>query len=572
MPSLFPVTAGFRPRPSLLLLGAMCAALSSAYAQQQAPLAPQVTPRDLRPDTPPKPAASLPQQVVASEIPPNADNLFVRLGDVKLEGGFDELDSASEELIAPLRGQRISVAAFYHLGDALENLYREAGYPLVRVVIPPQTVTDDAPLRMVVLDGFIERVDTQALPARTRQRVQQLTDGLVGRRHLRNQDLERALTLAGRAPGLNLRSALGAGSSAGATVLVLDGELSLFGASLSADNRLSEAMGKWQDTLQVRLNQPFGLGEQLYMYVSGGTHLRDAGHTEAPRRVGGGGLILPLGDNGLSLNPEFTISDTKPRTAFALLQSRSQLERLTLRLIYPLLVTRAEELTLTAVADASRQTDTLPNFGYTLDIDRLRVGRVTLDWRRAAGPGQLRASTTYSRGTPLAGARSNDEMASSGIPMSRAGAESGFAKLEATLDYSMALPLGVQARSIMRGQLALSGVMPSAELFSMDGEDALSTFQSGSLSNDGGWTARQEFSRPLAAGPVGVEPYGFAAAGKATTRVHLGTVSPLLEDAYGIGLRLSWKNCSLAAEFGHRRLRPAGINETQSTFKAQVQF
>jgi hemolysin activation/secretion protein len=548
--------------------------LPAAALAQQAPLAPQVTPRDLRPDTPPQPAVALPQQQAGRNVPPpNADKLFVRVGGFVFTDGFAELAADSERLVALLRGQRISVADFYQLADAVEALYHDAGYPLVRIVVPPQAIVDDGSLTLTVLDGYIESLELKGVPPRARALVSRIMSPLVGRRHLRGAALERALTLAGRGPGLSLRSALGAGTAAGATMLVLEGEHTVFSGSLATDNRLSAAMGNWQETLQLRLNQPLSFGEQWYLYVSGGVPLRTAAHNEAPRRVGGGGLILPLNADGLSLNPEFTVSDTKPRTEVALLQSRSQLERLTLRLVYPAIVNRSQELTVTAVLDASRQTDALPNFGYTMDVDRLRVGRLMLDWNGDMDTARLGAGATFSRGTPLLGARSNDDVAGSGIPLSRAGAESGFAKIEAYVHLDLALPWGMQGKSVLRGQRALSGVMPSGELFSLDGEDALSTFSSGALSNDGGWTARQEVSRPfdLASVQARIEPYLFAATGKASSM--LAVPGAMLANAsYGIGLRANWKTLSVSGEFGHWRLRPAGVNETSAFIKAQVQF
>ena len=96
-------------------------------------------------------------------------------------------------------------------------------------------------------------------------------------------------------------------------MLVLQGLLEPVVGSLSSDNRQSDAVGPWQMTAQLRANQLLGLGEQAYLYVSGGFPLGHAFETDGRRRVAGGGLIVPLADNGLSLNPEFTISDSKPR-------------------------------------------------------------------------------------------------------------------------------------------------------------------------------------------------------------------------------------------------------------------
>jgi hemolysin activation/secretion protein len=555
------------------LLGSLLALLPvAALAQQPTPTAPQVTPRDLRPETAPQPAAELPQPAVRSVPPPNADKLFVRLGEVRVQGGYPEFAAETEALLAGRRGQRISVAQLYELGDMIEMLYREAGYPLARVVIPPQSVRDDAPVQFTVLDGFIESLNLDALPGRARAHVARLLTPLVGRRRVTDAELERALTLAGRGPGLSLRSALGAGKQAGGTVLVLQGALDTFVGSFSSDNRMSESIGPEQFTLQLRLNQPLGLGEQAYVYVSGGYPLRHAAASHAPRRVGGGGVIVPLMANGLSLNPEFTVSDTQPRSPIQELASRSQLRRASLRLIYPYLVSRSQELNLTAVLEASRQIDTLPYFNYTQSMDRLRVARFTVDWSGQLQDMQARAGLTLSQGSGRFGARSREDIAQSEIPMSRTGAGSAFTKLELNLGFDAALPWSLESRVSLRGQLPLRGVMPSAETFSMDGEQALSSLPPGALSNDGGWVLRQEVSRSLnLPGAVALSPYLFGAIAKPITRVP-GAVAADFGRDYGLGLRAAWQSVRLAAEYGRGRVRPGGIRESQVYFNAQVQF
>ena len=124
-----------------------------------------------------------------------------------------------------------------------------------------------------------------------------------------------------------------------------------------------------------------------------------------------------------------------------------------------------------------------------------------------------------------------------------------------------------------RAQWALDGVMPGAELFSLDGEEALSSFVSGAISNDGGWTLRQEIARPstvdVAGAALGLSPFAFAAGGRASTRVE-GALAQGLAASYGLGLRTQWRNASLALEYGRRR--SAGLNEEQAFLKGQVQF
>lgn len=550
---------------------------------QQAPL---VTPRDLRPETPAKPPAILPQSSPA-EVPPNAEELFVRIGEISVKDGFPEFAVGTEALLSQVRTQRVSVASLYKLAESIEMLYREAGFALVRVLVPPQKLNDGDTLRLIVLDGFVERIDASAVDERSRRRVLAVMQKLVGQRRLAGEALERALTLAGRSPGLTLRSTLLAGSEPGGVILTLDGTFKRFSGSFSADDRLSKSVGPWQTTLQVSLNEPVGAGVQLYANVSGGRDWVSAFRSDAPRRVMGGGALIPIGSNGLSINPEFTSSVTQPAPQPGVPRSLSKFERFTLRLVYPLIVNRQEELTITGTLDATSQIDTLPDFqlvaadgsslgAFVLDQDRLRVARLGAAWSTTlAFSGRLNVGATISAGTSKLGARTKADVATSGIAMSRIGANPDFVKVEGSLAYEQQLPLGVQSKSSLRAQKSLNGVLPSSELFSLDGEDALSTFVSGSISDDSGWMLRQEFTRPVSWQPgsenLNFVPYVFGAAGKTKTQLATGTGRGFSK-AYGLGLRTQWRNVNFSMEYGRRESKPSVLNGNQLFVKGQVQF
>jgi hemolysin activation/secretion protein len=335
------------------------------------------------------------------------------------------------------------------------------------------------------------------------------------------------------------------------------------------------------------LNEPVGAGVQLYANVSGGRDWVSAFRSDAPRRVIGGGALIPIGNNGLSINPEFTSSVSQPAAQPGVPRSLSKFERYTLRLVYPLIVNRQEELTITGTLDATSQIDTLPDFqlvaadgsslgAFILDQDRLRVARLGAAWSTAlASSGRLNAGATISAGTSQLGARTKADVASSGIAMSRRDANPDFVKVEGSLAYEQQLPMGVQSKSSVRAQKSLNGVLPSSELFSLDGEDALSTFVSGSISDDGGWMLRQEFTRPMAWQPgsenVNLAPYVFGAAGKTTSQLATGAGRGFSK-AFGLGLRMQWRRVNFSMEYGRHESRPSVLNGNQLFVKGQVQF
>ncbi len=560
---------------SATVVACVCAAGAAPAQQAPVPQAPQVTPRDLRPETKLTPPAALPR-TAPETAPAQAESLFVTVTAIALDGSFDELAPSSQALLPQLVGQRRSVADFYRLAAAIEALYHGAGYPLVRVTLPPQSLADGGTLHLRVVDGFIERVDAAGVPEVERERVQRTLAPLVGRTHLRAAALERALTLAGRLPGLSLRSALGAGQAAGATVLVVEGEVTGHVASLEADDRLGRSLGPWESTLQLRVNEPLrrGLGEQLYGYMSTNPNPSRAFATLAPRVVGGFGVQFPIGLDGLQINPEYTSSDTNPPAPPQTLRTESKFERYTLRAIYPLLLDHAQELTLTGTLEATTQSTLLPDFAFTLNQDRLRVGRLALDWTGTVTGARVHAGATASQGIAGLGYRSVADANASLSAFSRPGMRPDFSKLELALSADIALPQGLQSTTSWRSQLA-KGVLPSSELFSLDGEDSLSAYTSGALSADEGYTLREELGKPLGIGSgddaVSVTPYGYAAYGRALSKF-AGDPSQGRDAAYGAGLRAGWHTFSFSAEYGRRWAHQAALDGNQLFVKAQVQF
>ncbi|BDT68277.1 hypothetical protein os1_24590 [Comamonadaceae bacterium OS-1] len=326
---------------------------------------------------------------------------------------------------------------------------------------------------------------------------------------------------------------------------------------------------------------------QAYVNVSGGQDWGTTFQGDAPRRVTGGGFIIPLGTNGLSINPEYTTSISQPAPQPGAPKTVSKFERYSLRLIYPLILNRQEELTMTGTLEATNQTDTLPQFevtaadgsslgAYVLDEDRLHVARVGAVWSKSfESSSRVNLGATLSGGLSGMGARTKADVASSGVAMSRTDADPAFVKLEANVSYEQQLPIDVQSKTSLRVQKALKGVLPGSELFSLDGEDALSTFVSGSISDDSGWMLRQEFMRPLTwlAGSesVNLVPYVFAAAGKTSTQLAAG-ITRGLSKAFGFGLRMQWKKVNLSMEYGRHESQPSILNDNQLFVKGQVQF
>ena len=254
-------------------LSGLCAGLwivwsSVALAQTPAPPPSQVRPPII---VPPSGGGriAIPQVPAGAQIPPEANKLTFKLLGFDIQGEFPELVAQRKEIAAPLIGKTITVAKVFEFADKLQQLYVHAGYPLVRVVLLPQEFGDSARIKLRVIDGFVERMDLNAIGAPVRARVAAVLAPLVHKTHLQQSELERRLLLAGEAPGLILNATFVAGKQVGGSVLVLTGRYRPISASVYVDDAMPAAFGTGQVVTTAAENGLAGLGEQLAVSVAG---------------------------------------------------------------------------------------------------------------------------------------------------------------------------------------------------------------------------------------------------------------------------------------------------------------
>jgi hemolysin activation/secretion protein len=511
----------------------------ASLSQEVAPS--QVTPQTLRPAATNTPGGLLLSGGAGLQAPAGAERLSVIVGRLAIEGAFGGLDRETHAFADSVEGKRVTVARIYELAYALEQAYARAGFVLARVAVPPQKLNDHGTLRIVVVDGFIERVQVDSLPERVRAVVASRMASLVGQRHITLDEIERRLLTAGDVPGLQLRSTLARGATPGGALLVLEGTHQLVTGTVSVDDLLPASLGTWSYGANVALNSPFGFGEQFYASASAGGNPGLIFSPTSPLRVLGAGIVLPLGLDGWTINPEYTYSRTNPKVPIGGLANIGHFSRFALRTSYPLIRTRTQTFILTGAFEYISQSISLPLFDTDLDRDSygvLRAGAAyesALPWWNET----LQASATLSHGT---GGRSATDAATSGVPLSRQGAGPLFYKANIDAHVTQPLPEGFRVDLIGRGQTSFGKPLLISEQLSLDGPSAVSAYPSGSLNVDEGGTLRAEMSRPFAIQgfvfPMVLSPYGFGAFGSGL--LHDPTVAEVAvvhAGAVGVGIR-----------------------------------
>ena len=533
-----------RLRRTLVWACVVACPIDAALAQERvAPAPSQVEPPRLPalPQAAPQIPGIAPPEAPA--FPEGAERLSIVLLGFDIEGEFDEFVAIRRELAAPLIGRRVSVAELFTFATKLQEAYVRAGYLLVRVVVAPQELNEQARVKIQVIDGFIERIDVTALPGPVQARVSAVLQPLFRKNHLLQRELERRLLLAGDTPGLELRTTFAAGEEIGGSILILAGVYRPVSASAYSDNAMPKTFGTTQGVALLGFNSVFGLGEQISVSATGFPN--DNFGTEFPtRRFLQASGTVPIGIDGLRLVMTTTDGRTTPNVP-ALAATQGVFRQSSVILAYDAIRSRDVQLVFSGRFDKTyERIDTLVlNPPVSLSLDEVRPIRGSIDgnWRLRDTDTTIFFTTTVSRGLNALGARTIAD-ATPELPLSRQGADAVFTKLNAGFGILQSLPSDFFVATTAYAQSSFNRPLLTSEQFDIVGPKMLSGFTAGALPGDSAWVVRTEVGHltlvPMGTGGINITRYVFGATGERLfyqpTAVELGSVHA---SNYGIGMR-----------------------------------
>jgi len=246
---------------------------------------------------------SRPSPAPLSELPPSPSKAAAGASDKRVHvAGFavhGVTQFSEAEISAVLKsytGRQLSTAEIHEAANALMRHYRNAGYMLAKVFVPPQTFHET--VRLDVEEGYLQPKGVEVVNKGSRVRidvVQDILDShLYSDRPLQRNDLERALLIADDLPGTRVGSVIYPGTEVGTARLrsVMSDEPLLSG-NIDIDNFNNRQLGQERLGATLYLNSPGGVGDQVvtrlvtsgarsnYAYL---TYLRPVGSSGA--RVG----------------------------------------------------------------------------------------------------------------------------------------------------------------------------------------------------------------------------------------------------------------------------------------------
>jgi len=236
----------------------------------------------------------------------DANDVTVLIRSIVIEGGtvFSKADFSA--CYGSIVGQSIVPQQLVDLSVCMTKIYTDAGYPLSRVVLPPQDIPNGL-LRVQIIEGYISSFKIMGGDA-ARFNIAPFMNVMMQQRPLTQKLLERQLMLISDIPGIDLNdTALEETSElSGAYQLTLEIETSRYYSNGEIDNRGTDDIGPYQSFNSVFLYSLFGAGESIGLSYS------SIPFESRELQFGRLSLDVPLDAYGLRFSASVSASSSRP--------------------------------------------------------------------------------------------------------------------------------------------------------------------------------------------------------------------------------------------------------------------
>lgn len=438
----------------------------------------------------------------AVTAPAGAEKVKLVLKSVDVEGQtvYDEVQIRA--VYDSMIGTTITLADVFGIADRLTAKYRNDGYILTQVVVPPQTI-DGGHVKLRVVEGFVENVTIQGATRANPGWLEGYAQKLRAQKPLNSKALERYVLLINDLAGMNARAVLSPSKTPGATDITLVVDQKPFDAFFQIDNRGTRFLGPLQLNAGVRFNNTLGLYEGLNFQ---GVWTPD--HTELA--YGAFTWQQPLNHEGTRLSTTVSYTKTDPGFTLTPFDVEGDAKTVNLDLTHPFIRSRNKNLygSLKFNFLNSERTDNIPGGGAE---DRLRV---------------LRAGGTFQFTDSLLGVNTLSAEASKGLDflnasdkgdarLTRALGDPQFFKLNAEVSRTQRITNIFEAYLSATGQLSSDTLLASEE-FGVGGVNYGSAYDNSEITGEDGFAARFELraNNPVALPVSLLQLYGFVDGGQ----------------------------------------------------------
>lgn len=453
----------------------------------------------------------------------------------------------------PYLNRPVSLDDLRALGTEMEGIFRDAGYPYVRVVLPPQEILNGH-VRFQIIEGWVEGVSVLGSSAIAKAQTEARLSALDGKGPLALEDVERTVALLNDVPGLAARVSIARGKQGpGAMRLIADAERQGSRVLVNVQNFGSKSLGREGTTLFAHIPGWAPLGDELELAAF---NTWESGEQVSGQVAYSRGLTV----DGLSARVWASYAEAEPEGAVATLGSTSESLTAGIEATHPIYQRRDESLSGYIGFEAANLKGELFQGAVPLSKDETRTlyagveGEYALDDWTFNGQLEVRQGLRWFH----ASARGDANLArSEADPFTRV--VSGELLTETPELW------GVKAEIDLRGQWANAPLM-AIEEFSFGNYTIGRGYDPGAAAGDSAIAAavtlsgfKQQFWRDR----IGTELIAFYDIGRYWNEDTTGTPSRTLASAGG-GVRLLFNNQVRAdITYAHPLDQPRGLGETR---------
>ncbi len=481
-----------KTRARLKRHGAFAAALgvvtlsAGASAALAAPPPPPSAGSVLQQATPPASVLTPPKSVLllppSSAAQPLSATTMMTVSQLVVDGNHLLPTALLDKLLAPAKGQTMSLAALQTYADLITQAYHTHGYPIAYAYLPPQSIRDGV-VRIAVVEPKYDQVQITG-QSRLRESVVRHTVLAQPGMTVTSATLDRSLLLLNQTPGLQVEGSLIPGAQPQTTTLQIERhDQPLFTANVSENNDGNRYTGTYLTNATVTANDPFGYGSALAVNgissQSGG--LKAAGFT----------LLSPNIWNGLRAGAYGSAVFYGLGGKFAGLQQVGRETQLGADLTYPLVLQpdRQFNVRFDTISNSLSQTT-----HSTQDLSRqmIVIEQMTLDGAVQDGWGGITtASLALSHGQLKI-----SPAAAKAIDASGPKAEGDFLVSQLRLGHTQTLPKGFTLSLNANGQISDKNLDSSQQIF-LGGPYGVMSYPVGSGGGDEGYVLSASLDHPL---------------------------------------------------------------------------
>jgi hemolysin activation/secretion protein len=472
---------------SIALVTAAFALSSTAYAQigeatgsaDPGRIGQQFEARPSLPDVSPRISI---KGATPQEAPEGAENIKFVLNSIEFQGGGTYTAADLESEYQDSLGQEVSLADVYAIAQKLTNKYRNDGYILTQVDVPPQTI-DGGVVKLRVIEGFLNNViiegeDDENAIALIRRYASKLQSG--GPLNVRN--LERYLFLINDLPGMDSRVIIEkSATQVGAADLRILVERDPYDALIALDNFGSRYLGPIQTSVFGAANSFFGNNERITaQFVA-------APDEDLELAYGSVSYTQPIFDDGTKIKLRATATATQPGFDLTQFNVNGHSRFYSAKVSHPFVRSRAFNVYGDLGfdwRDVKSTNDLEPK--RTDRIRSLRVGGKVEFLDTLLGFGINSINFQLSQGLSFPGASETSD-----ANLSRPAGDPQYTKLNAEVQRLQRIVSGVNLLLAGSGQLA-SNALLSSEEFGVGGQGYGRGYDPSEIVGDEGFAAKAE--------------------------------------------------------------------------------